>query len=202
MLAHAAGPGTGSPGPGRRRAQSHGRLRHRPRRRDHRRGLAPPLRRRSCRGRGPAAGRRPGRRRHAVRHPGALLPHGQDAALHRGRPGRRHPPRGGRHAATRFPRSPAAGWPSSPAAGVDVERGRAGGRGPATQRPLSETLGHRPALDHRQVGHDARRQDRHAHRPEPLDFQPASRGRWSTPCAAGWTPSWSAARRPGATTRC
>ena len=60
-----------------RRAQPDGRLLHRPRRRNHRRRLASPLRRRSCRGRGPAAGRGPGRRGDALRDPRTVLPSGK-----------------------------------------------------------------------------------------------------------------------------
>ena len=74
-----------------------------------------------------------------VRHAGAVLPHGQDAAL---------------HARRSWPPASAASWPpwrdpfpqvagggtaALQAAGVAVEVGLLAGRGPATQRPLSET---------------------------------------------------------------
>ena len=57
------------------------------------------------------------------------------------------------------------------AAGVAVEFGVVRGRGAPAQRPLSETARHRPALRPRQVGDDARRQNRHAHRRLEMDQQ-------------------------------
>ena len=47
---------------------------------------------------------------------------------------------------------------------------RAGNRSPATECPVSETHRDRPAVDHRQMGHVAGRQNRHRRRREPLDI--------------------------------
>ena len=72
-----------------------------------------------------------------------------------------------------FPQVQGGGIAELRAAGLAVERGTARSRGPAAERTVSETRGNRQAVDHRQMGHDARRQDRHPHRREPLDLQSA-----------------------------
>ena len=84
-----AGPRTGPPRPGLRRAEPDGRLRDRAGRRGRRRRLASAVRRRMPRSRrsSPRASRR---RRDAVRHARAVLPLRQDAALHRGDRSRGH----------------------------------------------------------------------------------------------------------------
>ena len=51
---------------------------------DRRRGLSRTIRRAACRSERTRRGRRPGGRRHGLRHAGAVLPSGQDAALHAG----------------------------------------------------------------------------------------------------------------------
>ena len=75
-LAHAAGLGPGGPGTGAGRAQPDGRLRDRGRRGDHRRGMAPAVRRATRRDRGPEDRRLSGGGGHDVRHPRTLLPSG------------------------------------------------------------------------------------------------------------------------------
>ena len=62
------------------------------------------------------------------------------------------------------------------AAGIEVELGLLEAEARRLNAPYLKLVADRPAVDHRQVGHDARRQDRHPHRPEPLDFQCPSRG--------------------------
>ncbi len=78
-------PGTGGARPRLRGAEPAGRGGGGARRRGRRRGLAPTPRRSPRRGPRPGRRRRGRPRRRAVRHPGAVLPPRQDAALHRRR---------------------------------------------------------------------------------------------------------------------
>ena len=72
-----------------------------------------------------------------------------------------------------FPKVQGGGIAALRAAGLSVDVGLLQAEAQRTRRTLPEARNAGPAVDHRQVGHDARRQDRHAHRREPLDLQPA-----------------------------
>ena len=101
--------------------------------------------------------------------------------------------------ATPFRKSPGAAWPNF-AGRRGRRRSRSARRqGPATQRPLSQAPGHRTAMGHGQMGDVARRQDRHAHRREPLDLRPAiSPGGAPAPRPRGCDPDGAALASDGA----
>ena len=128
-----------------------------PGRGDHRRRMARAVRRAACRSRGLAlAGRgRPGPMYVTLEpccHFGKTPPCTK-AVLAAG-----VKPRGRRHAGPVSRKSRAAGWPSCGARRGGGIR-RAGDRGPAVERAVSETGRDRPAVDHRQMGHVAGRQN-------------------------------------------
>ena len=104
---------------------------------------------------------------------------------------------------TRSRRSPAAGRPSLRAGGRRG-RGRRRARREAARlnAPYLKLLRTGRPWVHRQVGDDARRQDRHPHRRLEVDQRRGVPAAASTSCAAGWTPSSSAAARWSPTTRC
>ena len=164
----APGPGRGRAGTGRRRAEPDGRRGGRPRRPPGRVGHHE-------RFGGPhaevvALGRagESAPRGDALRHARAVLPSRQDAALHRRDPAPGSPG-SSRRSATLSPGRRRR--PGGPRGGRRPRRGRLRGRrGPRAQRPLLEAAGHRPAVRHRQVGDDPRRQDRRGLRRQPLDL--------------------------------
>ena len=119
----------------------------------------------------------------ALRHPRTVLSFRQDAPLHAGDRRRGRPPRRCRHARSLPPgrRRRNGGTPRRRCRSRNRPARR---RRPAAERPLLETHRSRAAVGRRQVGNDARRQDRHAHRGQPLDHRgagPAGRPRPARP---------------------
>ena len=166
-----------------------------------RRRLASALRRRPTPKSTPWRGRR---RRHGATLYVTLEPcchHGKTPPCTDAVSAGRHPPRRRRHGRSLSRRWPARGPSLLRAAGVAVEFGVCEARSAAAQRPLSEAAGDRPALRPCQVGHDARRQDRHAHAATRNGSATKRRAAASTSCAAGWTRSSSASARSWPTIR-
>ena len=164
-----AGCGRVSPNPA-------GRRRHRPRRRDPRRGLARPPRRPARRGRGDRAPRGGAdlRGRDALRLARALLPPGAAAAVHRRDPRGRHQPRRRRlrRPDARRPTAAGSGSCATRASRSTSPTASSAARARLRQPGLPQARPHRPAVGALQVGDDARRQGRHA-RPATRSGSPA-----------------------------
>ncbi len=161
------------------------------------------LRRRARRGQRDR-GVRPGgpERRDAVRVARAVLPRGQDAALHRRDPAGGHQARGGR--LRRPHREGLRAWAGDPA-----RRGRRGGgrrrragrqRAPA-QPGLPQARARRAPVGAVQVRDDARRQGRHAHAATRSGSAARTAASWRTAGARRSTRSWSASAPRWPTTR-
>ena len=156
-----------------RRAESDGRLRAGRARWRRRRRMAPAVRRQPCRNRGTAHRRRSVAWRNRLRHAGTLLPHRQNASLHFRAHRRRNPSRRRRNAGS-LSRSRRSRFGRAFRRGHRSRNRVAGGGGPQLERALYQAIDRRAALDNCQMGHVARRQNRHAHRRKPLDHRAGS----------------------------
>ena len=96
-------------------------------------------------------------------HARTVLPPGQNAPLHPSYFGLGRPPRGRGHARS-VSRSSRWGHRRIVTAGLTVDVGLMETEARRLNSPYLKLLSHGPAVDHRQVGHDARRQDRHPSR--------------------------------------
>ena len=153
-----------------RRAEPAGRRSAGARRAGGRRRVAPALRPGPCRSQCADGRRRRRRAGHALRHAGAVLPPRQDAALHRCASCGRRDARGRRHERS-VSGGGRQGGRSAAQAGVESGSGCARRRRGGSTAPYLTLLATGPALRPRQMGHDPRRQDRHAQRRLEMDQQ-------------------------------
>ena len=167
------------------------------------RGLARALRRPARRGRRARRRRRrrPGRR-DAVRLARAVLPPGQDAAVHRrDRRGRHRARRRRLRRPDREGHRPRPGHPARRGRRGRRRRRRARARARAAQPGVPQARAHRAPVGAVQVGDDARRQGRHADRRLEVDLRRAqpraartAGARRSTPSSSASAPRWPTTR--------